>query len=393
MTATVPDPVPARSPAAATPAAPLGVAVLGYSFMGKAHSNAWRNVGAFYDTPPVVRQVLVGRDQDQLSAAAQRYGWAETATDWRAVLARDDVQIVDICTPGHLHAEQAIAALEAGKHVLVEKPLANSVAEAEKMAAAAREAATRGVIAMTGFTYRRIPALVLARQLIADGKLGQVRQVRVSYLQDWLADEAAPMTWRLRKETAGSGAMGDLASHAVDQVQFLLGEHVASVSATINTFVPQRTGSAGPEPVTVDDAAWATLRMPSGAVASVEVSRFATGRRNALQIEVYGSGGHLRFDLENLNELHYYDAGAPAALQGSARILVTDAEHPYLEAWWPPGHILGWDHAFTSQAADFLTAIRSGIPPAASFEDGLAVQRVLDAMERSAAQASTAVVM
>lgn len=179
MTATVPDPAPAPSPAPITPAAPLGVAVLGYSFMGKAHSNAWRNVGAFYDTPPVARQVLVGRDQEQLREAAQRYGWAETATDWREVLARDDVQIVDICTPGHLHAEQAIAALEAGKHVLVEKPLANSVAEAEKMAAAAREAAGRGIIAMTGFTYRRVPALVLARQLIADGKLGQVQFPRI----------------------------------------------------------------------------------------------------------------------------------------------------------------------------------------------------------------------
>ena len=378
----------------ANPDSPLGVAVLGHAFMGQAHSNAWRNVSAFYPGgPAVARRVLVGRNAEGVATDAARYGWAEGSTDWRAVLERDDVQIVDICTPGHLHADLAVAALQAGKHVMVEKPLANSVAEAERMAAAARAAGAAGVRSMVGFNYRRVPALALARQLIAEGRIGAVRQVRVSYLQDWLTDDTAPMTWRLRRETAGSGALGDLASHAVDQIHFLLGARVTSVSATLNTFVETRQGPDGPEPVTVDDAAWATLRLDSGAVASLEVSRMAAGRKNALRIEVYGSAGHLGFDLERLNELSYYDAGAPPGLAGAARILVTEETHPYLQAWWPPGHVLGWDHTFTSQAADFLAAVATGRAPSPSFEDGLAVQKVLDAMVRSAGQAGTAVVL
>jgi predicted dehydrogenase len=376
-------------PAAIT--APLGVAVVGHSFMGKAHSNAWRNVNAFYGSPAVAQRIIVGRDPGRVAAAADRYGWAESATDWRRVLEREDVHIVDICTPGQLHAELAVAALDAGKHVLVEKPLANSVAEAELMAAAAERAAAGGTMSMVGFNYRRVPALAQARAMIAGGRLGELRQLRIAYLQDWLADPAAPMTWRLRRETAGSGALGDLASHAVDQVHFLTGAHVTGVSARLATFVPEREGPSGPESVTVDDAVWATLQLDSGTVVSLEASRCATGRKNALQIEAYGSLGSVRFDLERINELHYYDAGAPDALQGAARILVTEPAHPYLEAWWPPGHVLGWDHTFTSQAADFLAAIAGGRPPKPSFADGLAVQRVLAAIESSAARDGTAV--
>jgi predicted dehydrogenase len=364
---------------------PLGVAVIGYSFMGKAHSNAWRNVGAFYpQTPPVRQQVLVGRDEGGVKQAAQRYGWAESATDWRSVVTRDDVDIVDVCTPGHLHAEVAVAALEAGKHVLVEKPLANTVEESEHMLAAATAAEAHGVRSMVGFNYRRVPALALARSLIADGAIGSVRQVRAAYLQDWLADHDAPMTWRLRKESAGSGALGDLGSHVVDQLRFLLDDPIVAVTGALRTFVPQRRGEQGVEDVTVDDAAWATLHTVSGVVASVEVSRMAFGRRNGLTIEVYGSEGSIAFDLESLNELHV-DDGAGAGGSGRRRILVTDAGHPYVESWWPPGHILGWDHTFTTQAADFLTSVASGHRPEPSFEDGLEVQRVLTAIERSAA--------
>ncbi|WP_026549728.1 Gfo/Idh/MocA family oxidoreductase [Arthrobacter sp. Br18] len=393
MTTSSPGHAAAFSPASvpASPPRTLGVAVVGYSFMGRAHSNAWRNVNAFYDSPRVEQRLLVGRDAHQLVPAAQRLGWADTATDWRAVLERDDIDIVDICTPGHLHAELAVAALEAGKHVLVEKPLANSVAEADTMVAAAVAARARGVQSMVGFNYRRLPALALARDLLAAGRLGEVRQVRVSYLQDWLADENAPMSWRLRRETAGSGALGDLASHAVDQIQFLLGSTVTAISGTVNTFVPERMGADGMEPVTVDDAAWATLHLASGAIASLEVSRFATGRRNALQIEVYGSLGSLRFDLERLNELQYFDSTAPGDVQGSSRILVTEETHPYLSAWWPTGHTLGWDHTFTTQAADFLTGIASSTAPQPSFEAGRDVQRVLAALEDSA-RAGSAVV-
>src|SRR6478735_8703763 len=282
---------------------PLGVAMIGYAFMGKAHSNAWRNVASFFDVPAFEQKVLVGRDAGQVAAAAAKYGWAESATDWRSVLERDDIDIVDICAPGWMHADIAIAALEAGKHVLVEKPLANTLAEAEAMAAAAQAARARGVQSMVGFNYRRVPALALARELIAEGRLGTVRHVRAAYLQDWLADAESPMTWRLRRETAGSGALGDIASHAIDQVLFLLGDAVTEVSGRLNTFVDQRPGKNGTEDVTVDDAAWATLSLTSGAIASVEVSRVATGRKNSLQIEIYGDKGSLLFDLENLNEL------------------------------------------------------------------------------------------
>jgi predicted dehydrogenase len=364
----------------------VGVAVVGYSFMGKAHSNAWRNVRAFYpDVPRVAQRVLVGRDPHRVQQAADRYGWQESATDWRAVIERDDVQVVDICTPGHLHAEIAEAALAAGKHVLLEKPLANTVEEADALVAAAEAAAGRGTLSMVGFNYRRVPALALARELIAAGRLGEVREVRAAYLQDWLVDANAPMAWRLRKEQAGSGALGDLGSHVVDQVQFLLGDTIAWASGHLRTFVTSRPGETGPEDVTVDDAAWATLGTTRGAVAGVEVSRMAHGRKNGLSLEVYGSQGSLRFELESLNEL-VVDTGA-----GGTRILVTESDHPYVGAWWPPGHVLGWDHTFVNQAADLLGCIVEGRAPSPSFAEGAAVQRVLAAIESSAAQSSTCV--
>lgn len=368
--------------------ATLGVAMIGYAFMGKAHSNAWRNVASYFDVPAVEQKVLVGRDATAVAEAAARYGWKETATDWRTVLDRDDIHIVDICAPGWMHAEIAIAALEAGKHVLLEKPLANTLAEAEAITAAAQAARAQGVQSMVGFNYRRVPALALAKELVSEGRLGNVRQVRAAYLQDWLADESAPMTWRLRKETAGSGALGDIASHAIDQVLFLLGDKVTEVSGRLQTFVHQRPGAQGPEDVTVDDAAWATLALASGAIASVEASRVATGRKNSLQIEIYGDKGALRFDLESLNELAFSDATLPAREQGFRRIVVTEPEHPYLDAWWPQGHIIGWEHTFTHQIRDFLLAIDGGTAPSPSFEDGLEVQRILAAVEESAAAKS-----
>lgn len=366
----------------------LGVAMIGYAFMGKAHSNAWRNVAAFFDVPAFEQKVLVGRDAAAVAEAAARYGWAESATDWREVISRDDIDVVDICAPGWMHAEIAIAALEAGKHVLVEKPLANTLPEAEAMTAAAANARARGVQSMIGFNYRRVPALALARELIAEGRVGAVRHVRAAYLQDWLADARAPMTWRLRQETAGSGALGDIASHAIDQVLFLLGDQVTEVSGRLHTFVDRRPGAAGLEEVTVDDAAWATLSLASGAIASVEASRVATGRKNSLTLEVFGDKGSLRFDLENLNELGFLDATAPVREQGFRRILVNEPEHPYLEAWWPQGHIIGWEHTFIHQVRDFLLAIRDGTQPSPSFEEGLNVQYILNAVEESAAAKS-----
>ncbi|MFJ9209740.1 oxidoreductase [Streptomyces sp. L-9-10] len=377
----------------------LGIGMVGYAFMGAAHSQGWRTAGHVFDLPmrPVLAAVC-GRDADAVRAAADRHGWAAAETDWRRLIARDDVQVVDICTPGDSHAEIAIAALEAGKHVLCEKPLANSVAEAEAMVRAAADARSRGQLAMVGFNYRRVPAISYARKLIAEGRLGTLRHVRVTYLQDWLADPSAPLTWRLKRERAGSGALGDLGAHIVDLAQFLTGEPLVGVSALAETFVKERpvlsgataglSGTAGTEtgPVTVDDAALFTGRLASGALASFEATRMASGRKNALHLEINGERGSLAFDLERLNELSFHDHTEPAPSSGFRRILVTEPEHPYLEAWWPPGHALGYEHTFVHQARDLVEAVAAGTDPAPSFADGLQVQRVLAAVEDSAAK-------
>ena len=374
---------------------PLGVALIGYAFMGRAHSQAWRTVEAAFDVPAIARKVIVGRDEQAVAEAAQRLDWEEHATDWREVISREDVDIVDICTPGFLHAEIAIAALEAGKHVLCEKPLANDTAEAEAMVEAARAATARGQVAALGFTYRRVPALALAKQFVQAGRLGTLRQAKAAYLQDWLVDAEAPMSWRLRKETAGSGALGDIGSHAIDQIQHLSGQRVTAVRGRLATMVPERPGEDGPEQVTVDDAAWATLELDGGATASVEVSRMATGAKNSLRIELFGTDGALRFDLESPNELWFLDATVPVAEQGYTRVLVTEPEHPYLEAWWPQGHVLGWENAFTNQARDLLLAISDGETHRFSpdFDEGLALQRVLDAIIDSDAADGTTITL
>jgi predicted dehydrogenase len=375
----------------------LGVGMVGYAFMGAAHSQAWRTAPHAFDLP--VRPVLAalcGRDPAATAAAAQRYGFESTETDWHALLDRDDVQLIDVCTPGDSHAEISVAALEAGKHVLCEKPLANTVPEAEAMAAAAARAQARGVRSMVGFNYRRVPALALARQLIAGGQVGEIRHVRASYLQDWLADPAFPLTWRLQREHAGSGALGDLGAHIVDLAQYLTGQLIAGVSGVTATFVPERPLPGDPGAtgrVTVDDAVAFTGRLESGALASFEATRFASGRKNALRIEVNGARGSLAFDLERLNELEFADhtgsssTGDPLT-QGFRRILVTEPGHPYLSAWWPPGHVLGWEHTFTHEVRDLVTAIAEGTDPEPSFADGLQVQHVLGAVSASAAQDS-----
>ncbi|MER6497782.1 Gfo/Idh/MocA family protein, partial [Streptomyces griseorubiginosus] len=362
----------------------LGVGMVGYAFMGAAHSQGWRTAGHAFDLPlrPVLA-AIAGRDAQRVRAAADKHGWAATETDWRALITRDDVHLVDICTPGDSHAEIAIAALEAGKHVLCEKPLANSVVEAEAMVAAAEAARSRGQLAMVGFNYRRVPALTFTRRLIADGRLGTLRHVRVSYLQDWLVDPDFPLTWRLQREHAGSGALGDLGAHIVDLAQFLAGEVLVGVSAQMETFVRERprfdgassgltaSGGAARGPVTVDDAAVFTGRLASGALATFEATRMATGRKNALRLEINGESGSLAFDLERLNELSFHDHREPAGTAGFRRILVTEPDHPYLDAWWPPGHGLGYEHTFVHQARDLVHAIASGAAPSPSFADGL----------------------
>jgi len=366
----------------------IGVGMVGYAFMGRAHSQAWNTVSRVFDVPMKPRLAAIcGRDKAATGAAAARLGWAAVETDWRALIARDDVQLVDISAPGDLHAPIAIAALQAGKHVLCEKPLANTLAEAEAMAAAADAAYDRGVRAMVGFNYRRVPALALARRLVEQGRIGTLRHVRAVYLQDWLADATVPMTWRMRAERAGSGALGDLGAHIVDLARYLTADEITGVSAVSATFVGERpySGGSGTGTVTVDDAVVFTARLASGALASFEATRYATGRKNGLRIELNGSAGSLAFDLERLNELEFFDLSDGTADNGFRRILVTEASHPYLSGWWPPGHTLGWEHTFTHQAADLLTAIADGAQPLPSFGDGLVVQRVLDAVARSAA--------
>ena len=375
--------------------APLRVAMIGHGFMGAAHSQGWRVAPRFFDLAVQPKMsILVGRDDAKAAEAATRWGWAESSTDWRAVIDRPDIDVIDIVTPGTSHAEIAIAALDAGKHVLCEKPLANTVAEAEAMTNAATRAFARGVYAMVEFTYRRVPAATLARDFVAAGKIGKIRQVRVNYLQDWLVDPQSPLTWRLQKELAGSGALGDIGAHAIDLAQFITGQRLTSVSGTLETLVNERpllgtkqglSGTATTErgAVTVDDVALFTGRFEGGALGSFEATRFSTGRKNAFRIEVAGSEGAISFDLEDLNALSFFDGNAASGQQGFTKILVTEPQHPYLAAWWPPGHTLGYEHGFTHQARDFVEAIAAGAQPTPSFADGLQVQQVLAAVEAS----------
>jgi predicted dehydrogenase len=379
----------------------IGVGMAGYAFMGAAHSQAWRTAGHAFDLPYAVDMAaLGGRTLDAARAAADRLGWRSVETDWRRLVARDDIDLVDVCTPGDTHAEIAVAALEAGKHVLCEKPLANTVPEAEAMAGAAAEASRRGVRSMVGFNYRRVPALVLAHRLVAGGRLGTVRHVRAQYLQDWIVDPEFPLVWRLRREVAGSGALGDIGAHIVDAAQFVTGQQITGVSAISETFVRERPlpsatsgglsaeGGTGRGAVTVDDAAIFTARLSGGALGVFEATRFATGRRNTIRLELNGSAGSLAFDFEAMNELRLYDGEADPQVAGWTRIQVTDPSHPYMAGWWPPGHLIGYEHTFTHEVVDLLADIAAEKDPVPSFADGLQVQRVLTAVEASAASDS-----
>ncbi|WP_244313246.1 Gfo/Idh/MocA family protein, partial [Microbispora hainanensis] len=311
----------------------VGIGMVGYAFMGRTHSQAWRSVDAFFDLPIKPAMVAVaGRSAEATAQAAEKLGWAHAETDWKRLLERDDVQIVDICTPGDSHAEIAIAALAAGKHVLCEKPLANTVAEAEAMAAAAKEAAARGVRSMVAFNYRRVPAIALARRFVEEGRLGEIRHVRAEYLQDWIVDPEFPLVWRLQKDKAGSGALGDIGAHIIDTAEFITGQLLTGVSAVTETFVKERPlaassaglsagGGAGRGPVTVDDAALFIGRFSGGALGSFEATRFATGHKNALRIEVNGSAGSLAFDFESMNELWFHDHTIGSAEHGFRRVL------------------------------------------------------------------------
>ncbi|HEU4387634.1 MAG TPA: Gfo/Idh/MocA family oxidoreductase [Blastocatellia bacterium] len=360
----------------------LNVAMIGYQFMGRAHSNAWRQVGRFFDTPfdPVLK-VVCGRTEPNVKTAAENMGWEEYSISWEKVIERKDIDVIDICTPGDSHMEIALAAAEARKVVFCEKPLANTLAEAEKMLDAVRK---NSVIHMICHNYRRAPAVSLARQLIEEGRIGKIFHYRGTYLQDWIVNPDFPRVWRLEKAKAGSGALGDIASHSIDLARYLVGE-ITEVSGLLETFITERPlpGSARKAPVDVDDAALSLVRFENGAIGTIEGTRFATGRKNYNRFEINGSKGSLVFDLERMNELELYVEEGPNS--GFRTILATDAKHPYVAGWWPPGHIIGYEHTFTHTVLDLIRGIETQQVPTPNFEDGVRNQRVLAAVELAAA--------
>jgi predicted dehydrogenase len=374
--------------------AEIGVGLVGYKFMGRAHSNAYRQLPRFFDVDPTPRMAAIcGRDEAGVSEAAGSLGWESYETDYRRLIERDDVGLVDVVTPGNTHREIVLAALEAGKHVICEKPLANSLAEAGEMLAAAREAGTINTVC---FNYRRAPAVQLAKKLIEDGRLGTIRHWRATYLQDFIMDPEFPLIWRLKKELAGSGALGDIGAHIVDLSQFLLGD-ISEVVGMMETFVKERpleeasagggllaSGGAETGEVTVDDAAAFLARFEGGAMGTFEATRFAAGRRNKNAFEINGSKGSVAFNLERMNELEVFFVDDDADVQGFRTVNVTEPDHPFAGAWWPPGHIIGYEHTFVHTMKDLMDGIGAGESPAPTFEDAYRVQAVLDAVERSA---------
>ncbi|QKG93389.1 Gfo/Idh/MocA family oxidoreductase [Halorubrum salinarum] len=363
---------------------PLRIGVLGYRFMGKAHANALARLPMFFpDAPEVERHTLVGRDEEALAEAAERFGFANTATDWEAVI--DEVDAFYNLGPNHVHAEPSIAALEAGVPVLCEKPLAPTVEEAAAMRDAA---AATGVTAGTAFNYRFVPAIRHAKRLIEDGELGEIRQVRGRYLQDWLVDPEAPWAWRMDAEMAGSGALGDLGAHTIDLANFLVGDRVGEierVSGRLTTFTDERPvydddgNVAEYRDVTVDDAYGAQVAYESGATGTFEASRVAAGHKNDHTVAVHGTEGSLKFSLERLNELEVLREGN----RGYETVLVTEESDPYVDRWWPPGHVIGWEHTFVHESYEFLSAVAEGRSFEPSFEDGYEVQKVLAAIQRA----------
>jgi predicted dehydrogenase len=374
--------------------ASIGIGLVGYKFMGRAHSNAYRQVAHFFDVDPTPRMVAIcGRDEAGVQEAARQLGWEGYETDYQELVKRPDVQLVDVSTPGDTHKDVVLAALAAGKHVLCEKPLANSLAEAREMLDAAREA---GVIAVVNYNYRRVPAVQLAKKLVAEGTIGPIRHWRAVYLQDWIRDPQFPLVWRMRKEAAGSGALGDIAAHITDLGLFLVGP-ITEVVGTMSTFIKQRplamasgggaglVAESGTElgDVTVDDSTTFLARFENGATGTFEATRLAPGRRNFNSFEINGEKGSIAFNLERMNELQVYFEDDPAGLQGFRTINVTEGVHPYTSHWWPAGHIIGYEHTFTHAIYDLLQGIGKGENPGPTFEEGFAVQAVLDAVERS----------
>jgi len=374
----------------------VNVALVGASFMGKAHSNAWRRVGMFFDLPvePVMK-VLCDKGEAELRVA-ERYGWQETSTDWKAVVNRPDIDIIDICTPNFLHPAIAIEAAKAGKHVVCEKPLANTLAEATDMNNAVKKA---GIKHMCGFSYRFAPAVQTIKQMVKSGELGEIFHFRAAYQQDWIVDPNFPLVWRLKKKHTGSGALGDIGAHIVDLCQFLVGD-VNEVCSTMQTFIKKRpitesdTGIAGKGgekstgkmgTVDVDDAAIFLGRIKgANTLATFEATRFAPGRRNYNCFEIYGSEGSVTWNVENMNFFEYFSRKDSPNLQGFRKVQATDPVHPYARNWWPSGHIIGYEHLFVHEIYEFLSQLGSKKADYSTFEDAVKCQRVLEAVEKAA---------
>lgn len=374
----------------------LNVALIGYQFMGKAHSNAYRQVARFFDDLEVepVLKVICGRNEENVRKAAQKYGWEEYDTSWERVVERKDIDLVDVSVPGNMHAPIAIAAANAGKMVLCEKPLANTLAEARQMYEAVQKNGVRHALC---HNYRFAPAVQLAKQLIDEGRIGKIYHFRGTYLQDWIVDPNFPLVWRLQKEIAGSGAHGDLNAHLIDMARFLVGE-IAEVSGMMETFIKQRPKLAAADDrlggvassemgeVTVDDAALFLVRFVNGAIGSIEATRFALGRKNYNRFEINGSKGSLVFNMERMNELEVYLQDDPPHIRGFRVVQASDSMHPFMSAWWPVGHIIGYEHTFINLVYTMLKAFDKGEPFKPDFEDGVRNQAVLEAVEVSSQQ-------
>ncbi|MDA0811442.1 MAG: Gfo/Idh/MocA family oxidoreductase [Verrucomicrobia bacterium] len=377
---------------------PLRIAIIGYNFMGKAHSNGWLQASKFFELPlqPVLK-VACGRSEAAVQAFADNWGWENVETDWRKVVERDDIDVIDISLPQYLHHDVAVAAAKNGKHIFCEKPMALTLAEAQNMLVEAEKA---GVKHYLNHNYRRCPAIMLAKQLIDEGKIGRIFHWRGTYQQDWIVDPEFPLTWQLQKETAGAGPHADLNSHSVDLAHYLVGD-IKSVSCLTANFIKERPlasggetafssgGGSGPREmgkVTVEDASLMMVEFENGAVGSFEATRFAPGRKNHNYLEIYGSEGSITFDLERMNELHYFSRNDPAAAQGFRKILATEPCHPYVAHWWPPGHMIGYEHEFTHAVVDFVDAIANDRTVEPNFADGVKCIKVLEAGLQSAAE-------
>jgi predicted dehydrogenase len=361
----------------------INVGILGTRFMGRAHTNAYIDVAYHFKLPvrPVMRAAC-DPDRSSLDPFAAQYGWQTSETSWEKLIERDDIDMVDICTPNESHEPIAVAAAKKGKHIICEKPISRNADEARRMLAAAQDA---GVTHMVAFNYRRVPAIQLAKSLIDEGKIGKIHHFNAVYYQDWLVDPSFPFVWRNDVKTGGSGAHGDMNAHIVDLARYLVGE-VEAVSGAQEVFVKERKAADGKmHPVTADDATYFMARFQQGALGAFLVSRFATGRKNFLRLEVFGSEGSFAFNLERLNELEYFSRSDGGLEQGFRNILVTENKHPYISAWWPPGHIIGWEHTFIHEIKDFLEAAADKKQVHPDFYDGLRCQLVLDAAQESAA--------